>query len=112
VRSAALAAIASTGACATSAEPRLLAAMPASAPRGAEVTVSGERMCGPAHDCGRAGGQILLGVDPPQVAATIVSYTDTSAVIGIPQVAPVGGTSIVLTVDDQASNALAFEVLP
>jgi len=108
----ALASIAVIGACASDGGPRLVAAAPAAAARGQNVTLSGERLCGPRHDCAHAGGQVVIGLEPPQVAASIVSYEDATAVIGIPAIAPVGQTALLLTVDDQASNALAFEVLP
>jgi hypothetical protein len=102
---------ASVPACADDGGPRLDDASPAAALPGAMVTLSGERLCGPSHDCTTAAGNVLFGVDPPQIQAPIVSYTDTSAVVGVPALAPLGMTAIVVNVDGRASNALPFEVL-
>jgi hypothetical protein len=98
--------------CADDGGPRLSAVTPAAARRGATVTVAGSRLCGARADCASAAGEVDLGLDPPMVRATVVGYSDTSAQIVIPGAAPVGGTSLIVTVGERSSNALDFEVLP
>jgi hypothetical protein len=105
-------AVLAAASCSDGTGPRLDSAAPAAASAAAVVTITGRHLCGPTSDCATAGGQIQIGLQPPTVAATIVSYADTTAQIQIPAIAPVGRTSLVVTVDDRASNALAFEVLP
>ncbi len=99
-------------ACAETTGPHLTSVMPAAASRNSVVVVAGERMC--AGNCATAAGQFQLGgaVDLPAYQLPVVALTDTSAQVSIPSIAPVGKTSLVLTVNDSASNALAFEVLP
>lgn len=103
--------LASAG-CADDGGPRLDAASPAAARGGAQVTVTGRRLCGSSADCAVAGGSIQLGLSPPVVRAVVVSYSDTEAQIVIPPITPVGETVVVVTVNERSSNALAFEVLP
>jgi hypothetical protein len=67
-------------------------------------------MCGESGDCEAAGGSIRLGYDNA-VQAMILTYADTSAQIRVPNIAPVGKTVLIATVNERASNALAFEVL-
>ncbi len=55
---------------------------------------------------------IQIGLNLPAIDAVITGYTATSATIVIPPLAPIGKTELVVTVNNQASNALAFEVLP
>jgi hypothetical protein len=98
--------------CADDGGPRLTAAMPASASHGTLVTLTGTRFCGPHADCASAGGEVALGLELPSVQAPILSFADTTAQISIPDIAPVGHTQLVMTVDDRSSNALDFEVLP
>jgi len=98
--------------CADDGGPRLDAVEPAAAARNAMVTVTGERLCGARADCARAGGAILIGLSPPQVAASIVMYDETTAAIVLPPITPLGATHLIATVDDRSSNALSFEVLP
>ena len=90
--------------------PRLDRVEPTAASRGAMVELAGRGLCD--GDCARAGGDVQLGLSSEVVLATIVEYSDTRAVIAVPQIAPVGRTQIVLTVNEQSSNALPFEVLP
>jgi hypothetical protein len=97
-------------ACAGDHGPRLVAAMPAAAPRGAMVMLTGERLCG--GDCTTAAGEVQIGLEPPMVRAIVVSYADTAAEVVIPPVAPIGKTALIVTVDERSSNALDFEVLP
>jgi hypothetical protein len=92
--------------------PGLASATPAAAVRGATVTLAGSRLCGQTGDCAGAGGEVDLGVGLPEVRAPVTAYAETSIDIVIPALAPVGATKLVLTVNEQASNALAFEVLP
>jgi hypothetical protein len=92
--------------------PHLDSVTPTSASANTIVQIVGEHLCGPTGDCASAGGDVQLGLSPPTVQAIIVSYADTVAQIQIPAITPIGKTSIVFTVDDRASNALAFEVLP
>ena len=98
--------------CADDVGPRLDAVTPAAAETGAMVTLTGTKLCGATANCATAAGKIELGLSLPIAEAQIVSYADTSAVIVVPQLVPVGETMIVVTVNDQASNGLAFDVLP
>jgi hypothetical protein len=98
--------------CAANNGPELISASPASAGRGTEVELTGARLCGPKGDCTSAAGQIQIGETLPAVQAQIVMYGDTAAQIAIPSIAPVGKTVLIATVNEVASNALPFEVLP
>ena len=89
--------------------PRLSTVAPPAASRGATVEITGRGLC--SGDCETAGGEVQLGLSSEVVLAPVVEYTDDRAVISIPQIAPVGRTQLVITVNEQASNALAFEVL-
>ncbi len=91
--------------------PRLDASTPAATVAGGMTVLTGRRLCGESGNCATAGGAVRIGLDDA-VQATIIMYSDTSAEIRIPTVTPVGRTSIVLTVNEKASNALAFEILP
>ncbi|HEU0030964.1 MAG TPA: IPT/TIG domain-containing protein [Kofleriaceae bacterium] len=96
-------------ACADDGGPRLSSVTPDAAPRGAMVALAGTRLC--SGDCETAGGEIQIGLNPPVVRANIISYSDTAVEIVIPDLAPVGPTKLLVTVNEQASNALDFEVL-
>jgi hypothetical protein len=98
--------------CADDGGPRLTDVTPSSAGHHALVTITGTRFCGPHGDCASAGGEVALGLDLPAVRTPIVSFDDTTAQIEIPDIAPVGHTELVMTVNDRSSNALAFEVVP
>jgi len=100
------------GGCADDGGPRLDGVVPAAASRNAAVTITGRRLCGASGDCATAGGEVDLGLALPMVRAIVMSYSDTSAAIVIPPVAPVGATALIVTVDERSSNALDFEVLP
>jgi hypothetical protein len=91
--------------------PRLAQVTPDAAAANAVVAITGTRLCG-GGDCTQIGAVIALGVNPPMVDAEIVSYTDTSASFIVPPIVAAGDTSIIVTVGDQSSNALDFEVLP
>lgn len=105
-------ALATLSACADDGGPRLEAASPAAAPRNAMITITGRRLCGSSGDCATAAGEIQLGLEPPMVRAIVVSYSDSASQILVPAAAPIGATSLIVTVDERTSNALAFEVLP
>jgi hypothetical protein len=92
--------------------PHLDSATPASAHANDIVALTGRHLCGSNADCATAGGSVAIGLSPPTVQAIIVSYMDTTAQIQVPAVAPIGKTDLVLTVNGQSSNALAFDVLP
>jgi hypothetical protein len=98
--------------CADDQGPRLDEAMPSAAARNATVTLTGTRLCGARGDCATAAGQVQIGLALPTVRAIVVDYTDTTAQIVIPPVAPLGPTALLVTVNERSSNALAFEVLP
>jgi hypothetical protein len=97
--------------CADDGGPWLAGATPPAAARDAMVTLTGSRLCGARGDCVTAAGEVQLGLDLPMVRATVVSYSDTTAQIVIPSITPVGPTTLLVTVNDRTSNALAFEVL-
>ena len=92
--------------------PRLDGVTPEAAGRGQRVELAGTRLCGETHNCETAGGKVQLGINPPVVLAGVIEYEDTRALIEIPALADIGPTSILVTVNDQASNAIEFEVLP
>jgi hypothetical protein len=92
--------------------PRLDAVAPASAPHGAMATIAGSRLCGPLGECTNISAAVQLGLEPPMIDAAIISYTPTSATFVVPQAAPAGATSLLVTVGNETSNALAFTVTP
>lgn len=98
--------------CAADAGPRLDRATPAAAARGARIDLAGARLCGPSGACERAGGRVQLGAAPPYAIAPVVAWADAAATVTVPVAAPLGPTELVVTVDGEASNALAFEVTP
>jgi hypothetical protein len=99
-------------ACTTEPGPHLDSATPSSAPRAATVILAGERLCGTSPDCLSVTATIQLGLELPVIDAVISTYSDTSATIVIPDLAPLGATSIVVTINNRASNALPFEIGP
>jgi hypothetical protein len=92
--------------------PRLDAVAPASAPHDAMAVISGTRLCGPIGECTNISAAVQLGLEPPMIDAPIVAYTPTSATFVVPAAAPIGATSLLVTVGNETSNALAFEVTP
>jgi hypothetical protein len=98
--------------CTDDAGPRLDAVTPPAAVRDATVEITGRRLCGTGAACATAAGEVQIGIEPPTVRAVVVSYSDTSARVVIPSVAPIGDTVLIVTVNERSSNALAFEVLP
>jgi hypothetical protein len=94
--------------------PRLDTIAPPSAAANQVVALTGTRLCtgdGSSGDCANTPATIALGIDPPMIQVGVVTYTDTSATFVVPAVAPIGSTAVVVTVGDQSSNMLAFEVL-
>jgi len=104
--------LAALAGCADDGGPRLETVAPRSANRNATVTITGRRLCGTSGDCAHAAGEVQLGIEPPTVRAIVVGYSDTSAQVVIPPVAPLGASVLVVTVNERSSNALDFEVLP
>jgi hypothetical protein len=92
--------------------PRLDAVAPTSAPHDAMVVVAGSRLCGPIGECANVAAVVQLGLEPPMIDAPIVAYTPTSATFVVPQAAPIGATSVLVTVGNETSNALDFTVAP
>ena len=99
-------------ACTDDGGPRLETATPASARPNATVTLVGARLCGAGADCAHAGGEILLGLSPPQVRANVTMYADDRIELVVPPIASPGATHLIAVVDERSSNALPFEVLP
>ena len=94
--------------------PRLDSIAPPSAAANQIVALTGTRLCtgdGSSGDCANTPATIALGTEPPMIEVDVVSYTDTLATFVVPAVAPLGATTVVVTVGDQSSNMLAFEVL-
>ncbi len=92
--------------------PRLSSVSPSVAGHGAQVVVSGSRLCGSPADCEHAVGEIFIGLDASMVKVSVLEFGDTSAMIRIPDIAPAGTTQLVATVNERSSNAIDFEVLP
>ena len=94
--------------------PRLDSIAPPSAVANQIVALTGTRLCtgdGSSGDCANTPATIALGSEPPMIEVEVATYTDTSATFVVPEVAPIGATTVVVTVGDQSSNMLAFEVL-
>ena len=91
--------------CAQTNGPHLASVTPSQGPYGTTVTIAGDRLCD--GDCMTAGGELTFG----DARAPVVMLTDTSAQAVVPDGAVIGKTSIVMTVNDTASNALAFVVV-
>jgi hypothetical protein len=100
------------GSCAETSGPRLESVTPLAARNGELVVIAGERLCGASGDCETAGGEVQFGLELPTLRARIVRYEDSEAEVEVPDLAAVGDTSIVVTVNESSSNELAFEVLP
>lgn len=99
-------------ACSSEPGPVLTAATPTAAAHDQTVVLSGERLCGTSSDCMAVTSTIQIGLELPAIDAQITAYSESSATITIPDLAATGATEIVVTVNDRASNALAFTVLP
>jgi hypothetical protein len=88
---------------------------PSSAARGDSIVVSGQRLCEAVDatgTCAPHAGSVTFGIEPPQVAAAITSWTNTRIVVVVPGAAPIGDTEIVVTESGRSSNAIGFAVLP
>ena len=96
--------------CAASTPAHLDDVTPAAVAPGGLVTVTGERMCGVPADCAHAAGEFEIDSDPA-VRAQVMTYSDTEAQLQIPSVTPVGMVTLVLVVNDTASNGLALEIV-
>ena len=103
--------VASAG-CADDHGPRLESVTPVAARAGDLVMLTGQRLCGERGECEGAGGEIQFGLELPTIRARIASYSDRVAEVEVPAMVAVGATTIVVTVNESASNAIAFEVLP
>jgi hypothetical protein len=104
--------VAAIAGCSDDSGPRLDTVTPTAARRETMVTITGRRLCGTTGDCATAAGEVDLGLDPPMVRVVVVSYSDSSAQLVIPAVAPIGASALIATVNERSSNALGFEVLP
>jgi len=93
----------------TSSGPRLDTVTPDLAAPGAVVQLTGRGFCGSSDDCDTVTAQVELGVNPPYFQAEVMSWAATGAQVVVPET-PSGSTSIVIDVNDQASNSLAFVV--
>jgi hypothetical protein len=93
--------------------PRLDSIAPTSVMQGAMAMLTGSRLCGAGGSaaCANVPATIALGIEPPMVQAEVVSYTDTAATFVVPSIVPAGQTDVIVTVGDQSSNALSFDVL-
>jgi hypothetical protein len=96
--------------CAASTPAHLDDVTPSVVAPGGLVTVTGERMCGVPADCDHAAGEFQLDSDSP-VRAQVMTYGDTEAQLLIPAVTPLGMVTLVLVVNDTASNGLAMEIV-
>jgi hypothetical protein len=95
-------------------DPRLEAATPDAARRGAEVTITGVRLCGanakPAAPCSPAQALVYVGADDAGVAASISTWTGGGITITIPRGAHLGPTQIVVWAKGKRIGAVPFEV--
>jgi hypothetical protein len=98
------------GCSAGGATPHLDSVSPAAIAPGGLVMVTGEHLCGDPPDCQNAGGEFELDSSTP-VRLQTTTYTDTAAQLQIPSIAPVGMSTLVLTVNDTSSNGLTLEVV-
>jgi hypothetical protein len=103
--------LALAGGCANDGGPHLVAVSPATAAPGDIVEITGTGFCGAVADCAHVAASVILGTSSPYVDAVPVSWTATIADVQIPTAAPVGKSELVMTVDDQSSNALTIELV-
>lgn len=115
----ALAGVACAGAACSGANgPTIDRLEPASAARGATVTVRGAGFCGPDRAAATGectsppSGAVDLGLAPPMTQAPILAWSDAAISVQVPATAPLGPTAVIVTVDGRSSNAATLEVMP
>ena len=96
-------------------DPALIGATPDAARRGAEVTITGERMCGPKAKpevaCSPAQALVYVGDDAGAVAAPITAWTGGGVLITVPTGAKLGKTQLVVWARGKRLGAVPFEVI-
>ena len=96
-------------------EPELLGATPTAARRGAQVAITGERLCGPRKDpavaCALDGALVYVGDEAAAVAAPIVAWTGGAITITVPSGAKLGATQLVAWARGKRLGAVPFEVI-
>jgi hypothetical protein len=55
---------------------------------------------------------VVFGLELPMARAMVLSWTETSIEVTVPDAAQLGATDVIVTVDGRSSNGGAFEVLP
>ncbi len=104
--------------CADRSGPEIDRLEPATASRGATVTVRGGAFCGPARAAATGecvtppSGAVDLGLALPMTRAPILAWSDAAISVQIPGEAPLGPTPLIVTVDGRSSNAATLEILP
>jgi hypothetical protein len=95
-------------------DPHLLGARPAAAPRGAIVTIDGERLCGPKappeRTCALPSALVYVGDGGAAVAAPIEAWTGGGITLAIPAGAKLGATELVVWARGKRLGAVPFEV--
>jgi hypothetical protein len=82
------------------------------------VAVHGEGFCGDGRAAGDGTcaslppGSVVFGLELPMARAMVLSWTETSIEVTVPDAAQLGATDVIVTVDGRSSNGGAFEVLP
>ncbi len=89
--------------------PRIASIAPTVAGPGADIALVGTRLCSGA--CATTGGEILIGLDPPQTRAIVKTLAVDGATFQIPSGTPSGKTVVIVEVGDRASNAIELTVL-
>jgi hypothetical protein len=102
-------------------DPALYACAPAAARRGAEVTITGARLCGPDATpdavCSLQGATVYVGTgagaaaESAAVPASVVAWTGGAITTTIPVNAPIGKTQLVVYANGKKYGAVPFEVL-
>src|SRR5690349_8281323 len=96
-------------------DPHLLMAVPGAARRGAEVTITGERLCGadakPDLPCKLDGAMVSTDAASGPVPASLVAWTGGSITLTVPMNAPIGKTKLVAWARGKKIGAVDFEVL-
>ncbi|MEZ4400523.1 MAG: hypothetical protein R3B06_10920 [Kofleriaceae bacterium] len=96
-------------------DPVVTAAVPAAARRGAEVVISGARLCGakaaPTAPCSPEAALVYVGDDGAAVAAPIVAWTGGGVSVTVPAGAKLGATELVVWARGKRLGAVPFEVI-